>query len=57
MRITEIEYDISQRRYIFTIEQNGVTFFRFMDRVVIEDSMMFQSWVNSLLDQAAHGVK
>lgn len=55
MKIISLDYDLPKKRYTFEFEQNGVNFFRFLDRIVIEDTEELKKWMNSLLEKARYG--
>lgn len=51
MKVQSIEYELDKRRYVFTFEDRGIYWFRFLDKQTLDAPVEFKDWINSMIDE------
>ena len=51
MKIKSLEYELDKRRYVFEFEDRGLSWYRYLDRQIIDDGVQFKNWLNSMIDE------
>jgi hypothetical protein len=51
MKVKSLKYELEKRRYVFEFEDRGLSWFRFLDRQIIDSETEFKDWINSLINE------